>query len=309
MFDRIAALLIALASSTTLLGVASASHPDWVRFDLPPTTMAVSEEDPEIVTITLRLSSMIASPTMPRATAPRTDQWIVTCRPRTLRESGDGAGISRSNLSVIDYFPRTETASDVSSPIAVKQSEEQTQTTGLSVDATYHPLLQGQLGADHGSKSTSTLEFNRHAPVQAVTAAGTIDRGHGVYFKLRWTATQVLEGEKQFKITLRVPHDWRGSLIDVSVRADRTETRLGGFDQETVTLDPTTLSWRLIARGTFKPKSKQPNLPRRNMIFANSRSRSPIPRRFDHCLRCCDTSSPSLILIHAPSTTDGSTGF
>ena len=192
---------------------------DLVLFDLPPTAAAVSVVDPSEITFSLRLSSMVQSPSMPRI-----DQWIVTCRPR-----GEG-------VSVVDYSPRTETASDLSTPIKVKRSKEKTRSFGLDLDGAYGSIADANATAENGETNTESVQFDQTAPVQAVTAAGTIDRGRGVYFKLRWTATQVLEGEKLFRVTLRVPEGWRGSLMDVSVRADRNEKKFGGLDEETVTV-------------------------------------------------------------------------
>lgn len=220
MSDRIAAGIVLAA---LFANSATTTAADLIHFDLPPTTAAIPDAnpgaDPNVVTLSLRLSSMIQSPSMPRI-----DQWIVTCRPR-----GEG-------VSVVDYFPRTETASDVSTPIQVKRSKEKTQSLGVHLDGTYGYIAGGNAAADRGEKDVESVQFDRTAPVHAVTAAGTIDRGRGVYFKLRWTATQVLEGEKLFQVTLRVPAGWRGSLVDVSVRADRNEKKFGGLDQETVTV-------------------------------------------------------------------------
>ncbi|MGB7326784.1 MAG: hypothetical protein WBD31_18050, partial [Rubripirellula sp.] len=171
------------------------------------------------VTVELRLSSMITTPTLPAI-----DQWLVRCQPR------DAA------ITIADYAPRTETASDVSSPIQVKQVEEKNLTLGLSANGSYGHLANGSLGADQCNKNTNSFEFQRQAAVQAVTAAGTINRGRGVYFKLRWTAQQVLEGEKVFRITLAVPTNWRGSLMDVSVIAQSDRKKFGGFDRETKTI-------------------------------------------------------------------------
>lgn len=199
---------------------ASASQQEFpVHFDLPPTAVAVPADDRDQVTITLRLSSLIQTPAVPKI-----DQWIVTCRPRG------------EDIAVVDYFPKTETSSDVSSPIQVEQSQETTRSIGIHLDGSYGHTAGGNASASSADKDRESVQYSRVAPVQAVSAAGTIDRGRGVYFKLRWTATQILEGEKQFQVTLQVPRGWRGSLMDVSVRADRHETKFGGLDEETVVL-------------------------------------------------------------------------
>lgn len=191
-----------------------------VRFDLPPVAVAVpSETDSSVVSFTLNLSSMIASPA-----APRVDQWLVTIKPRN-REG-----------TIVDYAPRTETGSDISTPVQHKQSSEKSKSMGASVDGAYSQLLRGTIGSDQGTKDIDSVQFDRHAPVQAVAASGTIDRGRGVYFKLRWTAQQVLEGEKQFQVSMRVPKHWRGSIVDVRAVAQRAKKMFGGFDSEVVTV-------------------------------------------------------------------------
>lgn len=140
-----------------------------------------------------------------------------------------------ATFEIDDYAPRTETASGLATPIQVKKTAEETNGFGLSLDGAYGHAVQGKVGSDHAKKNTSTLQFDRVAPLQAVTAAGTINRGRGVYFKLRWTAQQVLEGEKTFQLTLRVPNGWRGSLLDVSVVAQSDRKSFTPWDRETRT--------------------------------------------------------------------------
>jgi hypothetical protein len=200
-----------------------ADHHPAVHFDLPqvaaaePSQSAIS--DSSLVTVQLRLSSMIESPE-----APRIDQWLVRCQPRD------------SDVRIADYAPRTETSSDLASPIQVKQSEEESHSFGLSVDGAYGHAVRANSGLDRGKKNTSTLQFDKVAPMQVVTASGTINRGRGVYFKLRWTAEQILEGEKTFDLTLRVPPQWRGSLVDVSVVAHAERKSFGGWDRPSQTI-------------------------------------------------------------------------
>jgi regulator of extracellular matrix RemA (YlzA/DUF370 family) len=186
-----------------------------VQFDLPPTAAATAEDQPDLVSIELRLSSMIETPE-PLAIS----QWVVRCIPR------DQA------ILIADYAPRTETASDLATPIQIKQTAEESKSAGISIDAAYGHLTRANVGSDHGKKNSDTIQYDRVAPLQAVTAAGTIQRGRGVYFKLRWTATQVLEGEKTFCVTMRVPPQWRGGLLDVSVVAQAESQSLAPWDRD-----------------------------------------------------------------------------
>ena len=67
---------------------AHGDHLSAVHFDLPQVAAAEPAEpvlsDRRLVTVALRLSSMIESPEMPRI-----DQWLVRCQPRD-RECADG---------------------------------------------------------------------------------------------------------------------------------------------------------------------------------------------------------------------------
>lgn len=214
----IPAITLALATNTPPVA-ASASDAHCISFDLPPTAVAipVSNLDEHIVIpggvgetveVSLRLSSLVCGSKFPQI-----DRWMIRCVPRS------------ASWRVVDYAPRTETASEYASPIQVKNTDEESSAFGLSTDVAPIKVsgafvgASGHMGFDKGNKHLESTQFDRHAPLHAVTAAGTIERGRGVYYKLRWTSTQVLEGEKEFKITFGVPQGFRAGLLDVSVIA------------------------------------------------------------------------------------------
>ncbi|TWU37296.1 hypothetical protein [Novipirellula artificiosorum] len=212
-----------LCAPTAQLRAANHANSPEIFFDLPLVTAAVpsacDEGSARLVDIELRLSSMIVAPDPKKI-----DQWIVRCQPR-----GD-------EIQVADYAPRTEVASGIQGPIQIKQTDERSESVGLSIDGTYGQLARGNAGMDRGSKKIESLQYDRVAPVQAVTASGTINRGRGVYFKLKWTEQQVLEGEKTFRLTLSVPQQWRSGLVDVSVIAQSEQKSFAGWDRDVVTL-------------------------------------------------------------------------
>ena len=220
---------LVLIGSTTPPCHAGSGTP--IQFDLPSTAPAVaSAEVPAVassevaagqfVTVELKLSSLIDV-----AHQLKVDQWIVRCRPRDQR------------LHLVDYTPRTETASQLSTPIQIKSTSESNDAFGASVDGGYGRMVTGHIGVDSIDKQVETRQYDRLAPHEVVVAAGTTDRGRGVYFKLRSTELQVLEGEKCFSLTWKVPEAWRGCLLDVSVEAQvekRSLTNL--WDRETKTI-------------------------------------------------------------------------
>ncbi len=219
---RIYFLLIAISiPHADAVSVAEGSK-SIVHFDIPPSVAAdVIEADKgrASLRVDLKLSSMISSPETARI-----DQWLVRCQPR-----GQFA-------SIVDYSPRTETGSDIATPIQVKQSKEKQQSLGVGVNSDYFSSFRGNAGLDHTRKNIDSLQFDHLAPVHAVTAAGTINRGTGVYFKLRWTAEQILEGQKTFQLVLDVPNTWRTGLIDISVVAQSEHKSFASWEQSTKTL-------------------------------------------------------------------------
>lgn len=149
---------------------------------------------------------------LPGDSAKRVDHVIVRCIPRDTR------------WRVLDYSPKTETASEFASPIEHKQTDESTNSGGISADLAYAHLVNGHLGAERGDKQSETLTYQRHAPVHAHVTSGTIQRRSGVYFKLRRSTQHVLEGEHRFDLVFSVPLGMRGGLIDVQVLAMGSES-------------------------------------------------------------------------------------
>ena len=219
---RIYFVLIASLLPHTEAACLAADSKSVVHFDIPPSAAAIAVESGAgraLLTVELKLSSMISSPE-----AARIDQWLVRCQPR-----GHFA-------SIVDYSPRTETGSNLASHIQIKHSKEKHQSLGIGVNGNYSSHLHGNAGFDQGSKNIDSVQFDRLAPVHAVTAAGTINRGTGVYFKLRWTAKQILEGQKTFQLILDVPDTWRTGLIDVSVVAQSEHKSFANWEHTTRTL-------------------------------------------------------------------------
>jgi len=219
---RIHLMLIALSIICSDAGSVAADRNAVVHFDIPPSAAANVVESASgraSLKIEIKLSSMISSPE-----AARIDQWLVRCQPR-----GQFA-------SIVDYSPRTETGSDIASHIQVKQSKEKQQSLGVGVNGNYFSNFSGNAGLDNSRKKIDSLQFDRLAPIHAVTASGTINRGTGVYFKLRWTAEQILEGQKTFQLVLDVPDTWRTGLIDISVVAQSEHKSFTNWEPTTKTL-------------------------------------------------------------------------
>lgn len=216
-----------------LIGVSAplaAARSPGVQFDVVPIAAArpvVSEEAPAAidgislvenrVAIELQLSALVTSPT-----APQIDQMLVE------------VDVLDAGVLVADFSPRTQLASPLSGDIAVERTEEANKRVGFNVTGRYSEFLHGDIGGDVGEKQIESHKFQRVAPLEVVAASGTTNRGRGVFFKLRATPTQVLEGDKSFSVVLRIPAHWRGGTLRVRATAQVIRRGLPGMGAEPV---------------------------------------------------------------------------
>lgn len=130
-----------------------------------------------------------------------------------------------------DYLPNTTLESAVAEDqIEVKDSTEKASTASADVHVVYKILsLGGTL-----SQSTKDSEANCYrqiAPKELVVASGTIEREHGVFFRLRPSRAASLEGAKEFSFLATVPKQWRGDVCVINVSA---RVKKGSFWSDSV---------------------------------------------------------------------------
>ncbi len=216
---RLAARVIAsigLFVTATGLGVAAAQAPSLaaVRFDVPQVVVAVpvqraaevvppNDAQDLLVSLDLTVSVIVES-----LSASPIDQLLIEVTPRG------------GTAMVADYAPRTELASEYTGGIEVQETDEASHALGLALEACYAPFGSGKLNASKGEKNINSTKYNRVAPMHLIAASGTTRRGRGVYFKFRTTEQQIIEGDRQLSLTLRVPNSWRGELLEVAVRGE-----------------------------------------------------------------------------------------
>ena len=139
------------------------------------------------------------------------------------------------DVQVADYSPRTAMYSDVSGDVRVTQAYQRERDAAVSAKGFYPVFASGQAAASFRDETTATVEMDRLAPMQMLSAAGTLDRRTGVYFKMRSTPQSMLEGEREFGVTLEVPNGWRGDLLEVRITAYGTRSEpFGGRGEQPI---------------------------------------------------------------------------
>jgi hypothetical protein len=127
------------------------------------------------------------------------------------------------SMRINDYLPNTTLESTVEKDhIDITDASENAKATGANAGVAFNPF---SLGGSHNqsTKKTESSHYKQIAAKDLVLSSGTIDREHGVFFRLRPSRSDSLEGGKEFKFMATVPRNWRGDLCTISCVAKGTK--------------------------------------------------------------------------------------
>jgi hypothetical protein len=124
-----------------------------------------------------------------------------------------------NRLRFQDYLPNTTLESSVADDlIEITNSSENAKTAGAEAHVAYKIFTVGA-SASQSAKKAECSHYKQIAAKELVLASGTINREHGVFFRLRPSRAASLEGAKEFTFLATVPSAWRGDLCTVSCTA------------------------------------------------------------------------------------------
>jgi hypothetical protein len=127
---------------------------------------------------------------------------------------------------VHDFAPKTLVATDVVGNIQIEHEGVQSAGVHMGASGEGSGILTAEISANQEHRSAENRSYELLPPRELVTAAGTLGRGTGVYFKIRRTTQQSLEGTHLFSLILRVPTAWRGGYLRLHCQAFSARTRL-----------------------------------------------------------------------------------
>jgi hypothetical protein len=140
-----------------------------------------------------------------------------------------------AGAQAIDYFPKTTLATSVVGTTRVERNQLQDLRATVDAAAGYYGVASAQAHGEYAQRRTQESTSEELPALELLTASGTVDRGRGVYFKLRPSPRTTLEGAHPFYIVLRVPQTWRSGLLYVTSEARGIErTMLPGGDSSTI---------------------------------------------------------------------------
>ncbi len=122
-------------------------------------------------------------------------------------------------MKVLDFLPNTTLESTAADDrIEVTDSTENADALTGETRVSYSIISLGA-SKNLSNKKTESNHYERVAPKKLVLASGTINRGYGVFYKLRPSAGVSLEGAKEFVLLCLVPKEWRGDWCTVTCSA------------------------------------------------------------------------------------------
>ncbi len=248
-------LLLLLGASPKLLAAA----PD-VRFDTAEVVACRDVTTPEfqavnpherLVEARFRISAMIEDGQLPKG---------IQCEYQLINPTG--------RIQVVDYRPQTQQATPLAGNVSIEKKNESNKSLGLSISGSFQNIAHGTAGSDLGTKDTKQIRYELKPPMEAVVVAGTVQRGTGVFFRLRPSPEAGLEGGREFKVVMRVPDSWHGDII--YVRCEAQENRRGNFKSLGVT--------RFVV-GLYTQGDDDARAAAENLVMAEATLRRTVARR------------------------------
>lgn len=119
---------------------------------------------------------------------------------------------------VHDFLPKTTVDSAYATNLSVETSEEKLRSLGVTASGAFELVKASGNGA-LSNKDAQKVRYELLPPKETLTASGTLERGTGVYFKLRGSNQISLEGSQEYIVALRVPAEWRGGIAALQTKA------------------------------------------------------------------------------------------
>jgi len=126
-------------------------------------------------------------------------------------------------LTVVDYLPKTLHESQHAKPISVQETDEKNASIGINLAGQYEMITGAGINTGLGAKKISCVKSELLPPLETVAASGTLLRGSAVFFKLKSSPRNLLEGAREYALVLRVPAEWRADYVHVRCQADGLE--------------------------------------------------------------------------------------
>lgn len=180
-------------------------------------------------------------------------------------------------MPVVGFLPNSQVTTDVvNGTIAIQNASHHGEVSFryLITPAAGNGDLKGDL-------ESSRAQFGLLAPRQLLMAAGTIDRGCGVYFDLRPSSQDTLQKQRDFACLFDVPTSWRADHVTIRCQAKGIKHGLGGLLESEVGCGAGLLCVGLFKQNDGEARAYAEKLARQQQVYlirmaqqANARSKA-----------------------------------
>jgi len=167
-------------------------------------------------------------------------------------------------MPVVSYLPSSQVATDVEGTVAIRSSSHHGE-----LSFRYLILPTTGDGNVKGDLESSRAEYRRLAPKQVLLAAGTIERGFGVYFDLKPSSQDTLQKQREFACLFEVPATWRADYVTIRCSAKGSKRGLGGLVDSNVPCGAGLLCVGLYKQGDAQARAYADQLARKQQTVFN----------------------------------------
>ncbi len=172
---------------------------------------------------------------------------------------------TEQQMPVVSYLPSSQVATDVvDGTIAIQNSSRHGELSFryLILPTTGNGDVKGDLESSHA-------QYGLLAPKQVLLAAGTIDRGYGVYFDLKPSTQDTLQKQREFACLFDVPMTWRADYVTIRCNANGTKRGFGGLVDSNVACGSGLLCVGLYKQDDGEARAFADSLARKQQMYFN----------------------------------------
>jgi hypothetical protein len=197
----------------------------------------------------------------------------------------------QNSLMIADYLPKTSHESLVSK-VTTENSTERAAALGINLSGKYELLNVAGPSAGIGQKKTSSVKTELLPPLETVAASGTLARATSVFFKIKSTPRNLLEGTREYALVLNVPANWRADYVRIRCEAEGIRRSMVSSFDEQVTVGHREFLVALHQEGDEGARQLAENFARREAAKAQGNKTTHHARPSESAKRSFDISSP-----------------
>jgi len=181
-------------------------------------------------------------------------------------------------LAIVDYLPKTSHES-IASSVTMEKSTERSAAIGINLSGNYELIALPGPSAGIGESRKSSVKTELLPPLETVAASGTLDRGAGLFFKIKSSPRNLLEGTREYALVLSVPTAWRADYLQIRCEADGVRRGVVSTFDEQVNCGQRDFLVALFQEGDEPARQMAENFARREAARQVRNPKSKVPNQ------------------------------